>query len=43
MFKESPPWFKEILTAVILINQPGGIRRNFDNLHPRQLSRFSGA
>ncbi|MCY7474383.1 hypothetical protein [Bacillus safensis] len=41
MDKESPLWFKETLTAVIsFFDQPGGIRRKFDNLHPRQLSIF---
>ncbi|MFS0656872.1 hypothetical protein [Bacillus sp. 179-C3.3 HS] len=38
MYKESPLWFKETLAAVISFDQPGGIRRKFDNLHPRQLS-----
>lgn len=41
LYKESPLWFKETLTAVIsFFDQPGGIRRKFDNLHPRQLSIF---
>lgn len=38
LYKKLPLCFKEKLTVVT--NQPGGIRRKFDNLHPRQLSFF---